>query len=87
MQLIDFARKYLLFTRSFQQYPTFIVQETKRILLEAAETRAPYDEVAAMVNALTKECNDFRRFCISNGVPAADCPQVETAASMEEVVE
>lgn len=70
-----------------QEYPLLLVREVERVLVEAAApNRPPYDEVATMVNVLTKECNEFRQYCCSHGVPEADCPTIESAGGMEEVV-
>lgn len=70
-----------MFRRAFnaqkpQQYPTLIISELERILIEAPQ-RLPYDEPTTMIKSLTSECNEFRRHCLQKGVPQTDCPSLD----------
>ncbi|KAI6195415.1 HEAT and SNF2-related and DNA RNA helicase domain containing protein [Aphelenchoides besseyi] len=71
-----------------QEYPTFLVREVERVLVDASTSQHPsYDEVNTIIKVLTNECNEFRRYCIAKGVSATVCPVVENAGGMEQVVE
>ncbi|CAD5211902.1 unnamed protein product [Bursaphelenchus xylophilus] len=79
-----------MFRRAFnaqkqQQYPTLIVAELERLLLEAP-TRPPYDEPATMIKSLTAECNEFRRHCIQKGVPHDKCPGIDPQTNVDEAI-
>lgn len=69
-----------------QSIPDILIKELNEQLSCNLNSNKLFDETAQFVSLLTRECNEFKQYCLRKGVPVSELLPLNQVTSMEEAI-